>query len=78
MGDTLSLHHEADLKVKHSNLTASADASNKHCVRAMNDDARTNVQKGQVGTIGALVLNPGSVNVCNEHEKCKLERLSFV
>ena len=38
----------------------------------MNDDGRRNVEFGQNGTIGALVLNPGSTNVCDQKGKCEL------
>lgn len=42
---------------------------NPHQVRAKFADAQNNVQYGNNGTIGALVLNPGSTNVCEEKGK---------
>ncbi|XP_063687134.1 enkurin domain-containing protein 1-like isoform X3 [Bolinopsis microptera] len=42
---------------------------NPHQVRAKFADAQNNVQYGNNGTIGALVLNPGSTNVCDEKGK---------
>ncbi|KAL5251179.1 hypothetical protein ACHWQZ_G016775 [Mnemiopsis leidyi] len=38
-------------------------------VRAKSDDAKTNVEYGNNGTIGPLVLNPGSTNICEQKGK---------
>ena len=59
-------------------MTVPGSQLNAKQVRAKSQDAKTNVEYGNNGTIGPLVLNPGSTNVCEEKGKCMYKRTNKI